>query len=249
MIAILLAAALAFQDDAAATEAIAAFDATLSKSKDPSARVAAVGQLEKVHHEKVVSRLGNLLTHEDKGLRVAAAHALGTFHEVPELRKSASRVLVSALSSGANQKEDEVRVAIFAALGTLQEESSATAIKSHFDDKDVPIAQAAVSAAGALKLKSMVEPLIELLKDCEKKLKPPDSGGSRTTKPVKTPKGGGGGADPAQDPEAQKRNRAQALHPTVLNALAGLTGQTNILSSDDWEKWWSKNRNSFDPSK
>jgi hypothetical protein len=34
-----------------------------------------------------------------------------------------------------------------------------------------------------------------------------------------------------------------------LNALAGLTGQTNILSSDDWEKWWSKNRNSFDPSK
>lgn len=251
---LLVLLALSFQDDAAATQAIADFDATLAKTKDPSARVAAVAHLEKVHHEKVVSRLGGLLSHDEKGMRIAGANALGTFHDAPELKKSASRALISALSAGSNMKEPEVQVAIFGALGKLQEESSGSAIKSHFDDKDVSVAQAAIGAAGSLKSKSMVEPLIEQLRDCEKKLKGPDNGGGgqRTTKTVKMPKGGGGGGaapDPNADPETQKRNRANALQPAILGALSTLTGQSNFTSSDDWEKWWSKNRNSFDPAK
>lgn len=247
---LILLALLAFpvQDDAAATEAIATFDATLAKSKDPSARVAAVSHLEKVHHEKVVGRLGNVITHEEKGMRIAGANALSSFHDTPELKKSASHALISALSAGANLKEPEVQVAVLGALGRLQEESSANTIKSHFDDKDVTVAQAALGAAGSLKSKSMVEPLIEVLRDCEKKLKPADGGGSRTTKPVKTPKGGPA-PDPAGDADAQKRNRASQMQPSALNALVALTGQSSLLSSDDWEKWWSKNRGSFDPSK
>lgn len=249
MLILLALLALPVQDDAAATEAIATFDSTLAKSKDPSARVAAVSHLEKVHHEKVVGRLGNVITHEEKGVRIAGANALSTFHDTPELKKSASHALISGLSAGANLKEVEVQVAIFGALGKLQEESSANTIKSHFDDKDVNVAQAAVGAAGSLKSKSMVEPLIEVLRDCEKKLKPADGGGSRTTKPVKMPKGGGGAADPAGDADAQKRNRASQMQPSALNALVALTGQSTLLTSDDWEKWWSKNRGSFDPSK
>jgi HEAT repeat protein len=170
-----------------------------------------------------------------------------SFKEVPELRKSAAHALSSGLSAGTNQKEPEVLVAIYAAIGHLGDESSATVLKSHFDEKDPQIAGAAISAAGSLKQKSMVEPLIEELRDCEKRAKAPDSSGS-SPKRVKNPKGGGGGGDPALDPETQKRQRAQNLLGTVQQALGTLTGQ-NFGSADDWEKWWGKNRNSFDPAK
>ncbi len=253
MLALLLAVCLAPQDDAAATEAITAFDSTLSKSKDSSARVSAVLTLAKTHHEKVVNRLGTLLTHEEKGLRIAAAQALATFKDSPDLKKPAAHAIGSAISSGSNQKESEVLVALFTALGHLQEESSASVLKSHYDDKDAQIAGAAVTASGALKAKSLVDPLIELLRDCEKKSQTTDTsgGGNPKARPVKSSsKGGGGGTgqEPPPDAEAQKRMRAQNLLPTVQSALQTLTGQT-FQASVEWEKWWAKNRASFTPSK
>ncbi len=244
---LLLACLFLPQDDAAVTEAITMFDSTMSKSKDSSARVAAVGNLAKIHHEKIVGRLGNVLSHDEKMLRVAAAQQLATFKDTPELTKSAAHALSSALSSGSNQKELEVQVALLTALGHLGEESSGTVLKSHFDDKEISTAQAAVIAAGDLKSKAMVEPLIEELRDCEKKSKMPESTGTGKSKPVKSPKGGGGG-DAAPDPEAQKRTRAANLLPTCLQALGTLTGQ-QLTTGDEYEKWWSKNRNSFNPSK
>jgi len=247
MLALLLVLSLSpQQDDAAATEAITAFDAVLAKSKDPSARVAAVGTLAKVHHERVVGRLGALLSHEEKGLRIAAAQAMTGFKDSPELRRSAAHALSSALSAGSNQKEPDVLVAIYGAIGHLGDESSVNVLKSHFDDKDAQIAGAAISAAGALKQKAMVEPLIEELRDCEKKAKSPDSSGT-SPKRVKSTKGSSG-PDPGLDPETQKRQRAQNLLGVVQQALSTLTAQSYV-SADEWEKWWGKNRNSFEPAK
>jgi hypothetical protein len=250
MIALMLVACLSLQDDAAATAAVAEFDAVLAKSKDPNARIAAAHELAKTPHEKVASRLGAVLSHDEKELRIAAAQTLAKFKEPAEVRKTAAHALAGALSAGANLKEPEVQAAIFAAIGHLQEESSANVLKSHFDDRDVQMAVAAVGAAGDLKAKQLVEPMIDQLRDCEKKLQSPDaSGGSSRAKPMKTAKGAGsGGGDPAADPEAQKRMRAQALQPALQGALAAITGQT-FAASTDWEKWWSKNRATFTPSK
>jgi HEAT repeat protein len=248
MLTLLLALCLTPQaTDAAATEAVTTFDAVLAKSKDLSARVAAVGPLSMVHHERVVGRLGALLSHDEKGLRIAAAQAMHAFKEAPELRKSAAHALSSGLSAGSNQKEPEVLVAILTAIGHLGDESSVSVLKSHFDDKDPQIAGAAITAAGALKQKSMVEPLIEELRDCEKKAKAGETAGG-TGKQVKTPKGGGGAANPSLDPETQKRQRAMNLLPTTQQALSVLTAQ-NFVTGDDWEKWWIKNRSSFEPAK
>ena len=249
MLALLLALSLAPQDDdAAATEAIATFDATFSKSKDASTRGSAISALSKTHHEKVVSRLAGLLTHEEKALRIDAAQALATFKEPDAARKSAAHALGSALGSGSNAKEIEVQVAIFTAIGHLEEESSGTLLKNHFDDRDTEIAQAAIAAAGALKSKAMVEPLIEELRDCEKKSKVPDAP-PPSGKATKTPKGGGGGGGGATpNPDEVKRQRAQQLLPAVQGALSTLTGQ-NLSASSDWEKWWSKNRATFSPTK
>ncbi|HVR83508.1 MAG TPA: hypothetical protein VMU54_04305, partial [Planctomycetota bacterium] len=208
MVALLLALFLAPQDDAAATEALTTFDSTFSKTKDVSARQAAISGLSKTHHEKVASRLGSLLTHDEKALRIAAAQVLATFNDTPELRRSASHTLTSALNAGSNLKEIEVQVAIFSAIGRLGDESSGTVLKSHFDDKDLQTAQAAIAAAGALKSKAMVEPLIEELRDCEKKSKVPDPPASGGKQPRITSKGGGGSGPTGPDPEAQKRERA-----------------------------------------
>jgi hypothetical protein len=253
MLSLLLALSLASQDDAAneaaATEAIATFDATFSKSKDASARGAAIVALSKTHHERVVSRLASLLTHEEKALRIEVSQVLATFKEPDAARKSAAHALGSAISAGSNQKEIEVQVALFAAIGRLQEESSATLLKSHFDDKDTEIAQAAIVASGALKSKTMVDPLIEELRDCEKKSKVPDPPPT-TGKPMRTPKGGGGGtAQPGQPtPEEAKRNRAMQLLPAGQGAVSTLTGQS-LTTSIEWEKWWNKNRGTFTPTK
>jgi HEAT repeat protein len=242
MVILLLVMALVQQDDAAATQAITTFDATFSKTKDSNARVAEVSTLAKTPHEKVANKLGTLLTNEDKAVRTAAAVGLGSFTSAaPEVKKSASKALISGLSAGANLREVEVRVAILTALGVLQEESSGTALKTHFDDKDAKIAGAAITAAGQLKTKTMVEPLIEQLKDSEKNAKlpapAPSTGGKKNF-----PKGGGGGA--TTDPEQAKHDRASALIPVAQAALGGLTGQSHA-NGDEWEKWWIKNKSTF----
>lgn len=252
MIALLFALLAAAQDDTAATEALNTFEAAFSKAKDPAGKAAAVSTLSGTHHEKVVSKLGSLLTHEDKAIRNAAIQGLAGYTKAPpELHKSAAHALTSALSAGVNVRDSDTEVAIFTAIGNLQEESSGSALKSHFEDKDVKIAGAAVSAAGALKSKAMVEPLIELLQECERATKSNNSSGSAPTgkkgPSPKVPKGGGSGGNQS-DPEAAKRDRANSLLGTVQSALQTLTGQ-NLSSGDEWQKWWSKNRGSFTPAK
>ena len=136
MILLAVILALAPQDEAAAKAALETYKTTTTKSKDPKVHADAVAELAKTPHEKVASMLGSLLTTDDKDVRIAAAAGLGTFTTPPELRGSAAKHLTQALTAGANLKFVDVRVAIFAALGALQEESSANAVKTHFDDKD-----------------------------------------------------------------------------------------------------------------
>jgi hypothetical protein len=250
MMTLLLAMALSLQDDAAANEALANFEANFTKAKDGASRAAVVEKLS-IPHEKVVSKLSGLLTNEAKEVRVAASHVLGGFTGAPdEFKKSASHALVSSLTAGVNNRDPEMMGILFAAIGGLQQESSAQAIKSHWEDREIKTACAAVSAAGALKCKSLIEPLIELLRENEKKANPPNnnSGGSSSGKTVKTPKtakgssSGGGSNQP--DPEQAKRERAGNLLSAAGSALTQLTGQQHP-TGDEWEKWWSKNRGTF----
>jgi len=243
MILLAIVLALAPQDEAAAKAALDTFKTSTAKSKDPKAHAEAVAELAKTPHESVAARLGSLLTTDDKDVRIAAAAGLGTFNKPPELRVSAAKHLTQALTAGANVRLVEVRVAIFAALGALQEESAANAVKAHFDDRDPKIAGAAVSAAGAMKCKSLVEPLIQVLRDCERTLKgdalplplPPTKGGKPPPPPT-----------PQKDTDKEKKDRANAVIGSAESALSTLT-QQNFKTSDEWERWWIKNRSTFTP--
>jgi hypothetical protein len=238
------------QDDAAAKAALEVYKAATTKSKDPKAHVDAVAELAKTPHESVAAKLGSLLSTEASEVRIAAATALSSFKTPPELKLSASKFLVQALTSGANTREIEVRIAILGAIGALQEETAANALKSHFDDKEPKIACAALAAAGALRSKILVEPLIGVVRESEKLA----SGGAL---PPPAPLPGKGGKTPGKPPppppnqkdtDKEKKDRAAMVNGAAESALAALTAQ-NLRTADEWEKWWSKNRSTFTPAK
>ena len=242
MVFLCLVLALAQQDEVATNQALAAFDSAFAKNKDSNARGEEIAKLAKFQHDRVVGRLGALLTNEDKAVRLSAAAGLATFTgAAPELKKSAAKAMLNSLTAGANSREVDVKVTILTAIGTLQEESSGTLLRSHFGDTEVKIAGAAVTAGGALKTKTMVEPLIDLLRGCERDAK----SGERTPPPTPrknfNPRNNGGAT---YDPEQQRRERAIALLPVIQAALQNLTGQSST-NGDEWEKWWIKNRGSF----
>jgi hypothetical protein len=248
MITLAFLLAMAAQDDAAAKAALETFKTSYGKSKDAKSHAAEVTELAKTLHESVAVRLASLLTTDDKEVRIAAAAGLGTFNKPAELKQSAAKLLGQAITAGSNAREVEVRVAIFAALGTLQEETSTNTVKSHFEDKDAKIACAAVSAAGGIRSKTLIDPLIQVMRECEKALKPvaapsppppppPTKGKPAPPKPPPPPA--------QKEPDKETKDRATAILGAAESALSNITRQEGLKTSDEWERWWIKNRSTF----
>jgi hypothetical protein len=249
----MMAQAQAGADEAAATEAIKTFEASFAKAKDVTAKIDLVMKLAEVKAEKVISKLQGLISHDDKALRMAVGQALATFVGCsPELKKSAGKALTGGLSAGANVKDSEVLASLLSSLGALQEETTSLTVRTYYENKDVKISGAAVAASGQIRSKTLIEPLIDLLKECEKITQPPPpppSGG-------KVGKGYGGSMKrPVQssnnqnDPEQQKHDRAQQLQPLCQSALQSITLKTDIPTGEKWVEWWNKNRATFTVSK
>src|SRR6185295_5488536 len=112
MIVLLMALAFAVQDDAAADEAIAAYDAAYLKTKEGE-RAALVRTLAQTKHEKVVPKLSAALAVKDKTIRLAAVQGLGGFAEAaPALRLSATKALVAGINLTINATDLEMKDAI-----------------------------------------------------------------------------------------------------------------------------------------
>jgi hypothetical protein len=245
MITLAFLLALGAQDEVAAKAALESFKTSYGKSKDPKSHAEAVLELAKTIHGSVAIKLSLLLTTDDKEVRIAAATGLGTFNKPADMKQTAAKYLGQALTAGANAREVEVRVAIFAALGTLQEETSCNTVKSHFEERDPKIACAAVSAAGGIRSKTLIEPLIQVLKECERDLKPvapppaPPPAKGKAPPPVFGP-------SPAQrEPDKDTKERANAVIGMAVSALNSITRQDGLKTGDDWERWWIKNRSTF----
>jgi hypothetical protein len=239
----MLCAMMALQDDTAANAALDTFTKAWSKEKTSDGRTNLVTELAKTQHAKVVAKLATLLSDSDKTVRIGAAAGLATFTSTPELKKAASSALCTGIHAGANLNDPDVKIAILVALGTLGDETSASKVKEFFDDKDNKIAIAAVTASGTIKSKILMDPLIQILKDCEqeqKKSQPaPAPAGGKGAKVMPT-KARPGPAGP--DPEQAKKDRANALIGPTQTALCMLSGQGSLKTSEQFETWWSKNR-------
>ena len=225
MITLILALSfLAGDDDATATVALDKFKADY-KVKEASGRATAVNELARTQNEKVWSRLGQLLMTDEKEVRIAAAKGLAA---VTENHKKPASLLAAALAP--NSKDPVVLAAILEALGKLKEVSSAPEVEKNFKSKQIPVAKAAIEAAGEIGSRGSVQPLIDTLKWLDSNAQDaPAYGGNGGGAPAV----GSGGT--ASDASAKERNTT--LSPIVIKTLATLT-KTSHSNLKEWEAWW-----------
>ena len=224
------------QDDKAVDEALDAFKNAM-KSTSEADRVTAVNELSKVPHAKTLPRLAALLNTEAPTVRIAAIKGIAGF---AALKQKAAQVIIAAL--GSNAKETTVLVALYEALGKLDEPSSLPAVHRGFEEKETAVAKAAIQAAGTMGSPGSIEPLIDLLRRLEK-IQKSAGGGVDVTAPVP---GGSGSVTVRSNEDAPKR--AAELIPLVNKALNEITRESNG-SSETWSAWWAKHKGTFKPVK
>lgn len=205
------------------------------KARDVSARAQAVTTLAATQHDKVYLKLGQLLTVDDKDVRIAAAKGLGGCSA--EKKTKPLNYLLAA--TGPNLKEPTVLAAILEALGKLKQDAALPEIEKHYRSKQLPVGQAAIQAAAELKSWRSVPGLINLLKwlDDAAQEAPSLDGNSNV------PGVGGGGV---QDAGAVERQRT--LGPLVNKTLQAITGK-GMTGRQAWEAWYRETGGRFKPEK
>jgi hypothetical protein len=117
-------------------------------------------------------------------------------------------------------------------MGALNDDMFVSEVTKSFKDDRVKVAKAALSAAGAMRRKELIDPMIELGKDIEKWIKNKQSGGYRD--------------DTGQqgDENAQK-GRLEDLQKHLVKCLAQITGE-KWATFKEWDIWWGRKRGSFE---
>ena len=195
-------------------------------SPDPKARAAAVDELSKTPDVKSFQRIALLLTGDVKEVRIAAAKGLSHFKDH---KKLVTPALTAALA--ANAKEIDVQVAIFEALGKLQDEAALPTIQQSFRGPQVKVAKAALGAAAAFRSKESLAALYDFLLELQKWEKTNKGGGFKD--------GEGGG-----DVSAQKA-RLQVVAQETIKAFQSITRE-KWASLREWEVWCRKRLPTFE---
>ena len=220
---------------ASPTEALEKFAAAY-KAKDASARASAVTELAKTPHEKVTAKLAALLVVDDLTVRIAAAKGLGA--AAGEYRQKASAALSRAF--GPNAGQPLVLAALVDALESIQTGLGLAVVKATLRSMDSATSRAAIEAAGQVRDKSFVSPLIDHARFLEAAAREAMNVGPNG----RTVTGGGlpGVGGTAGDPDAPKR--AKLLVPLIHKALASITRQ-EFKTVAEWQEWWRKNEADF----
>ena len=230
---LLTAALLLGQAPAAADAAKAADDAFEKFKKDfkgnEDDRIAAIKELGKTNHAKVISKLSPIMAAGTPKLKVAVGAALGEF---TKLKPQAAAALLSGIA--ANVAEKGVAWALMDALANLEEPSSVAGLSAYFDHKDHELALHAVSAAGKLGSLSAMDALIKTLEKAEKTLKGNSS--TYTANNYQTGTSTTYSADPGV------KARAEAMIKACQTALKALTQQQNLETASQWGQWWALNK-------
>jgi HEAT repeat protein len=246
MMTFLLALALLQQNDPpakepATKEALERFSKAYKAAKEPSDRAAAVTDLARTLDDKVIAKLGALLGVDDPTVRIAAAKGLSAAASA-EQKKKAINVLSRAFP--ANAGDPLVVVALVDSMETMQDGLGYAVLKANLRSPDPQTSKAAIEAAGQIRDKSFVAPLIDharLLEAASRETTNVGPNGRTVTGGGMIPGGGAVG-----DPDAPKR--ARLLVPLIHKALEAITKQ-NFKSMTEWAEWWKKNEADFKPAK
>jgi hypothetical protein len=214
---------------------------TAYKSKEVAERAAAVAELAKTEHEKVLAKLAQLLVVDDKTVRIAAAKGMGDLRQT-DLRKKAVGYLSKAVPP--NAAEVDVIVALIETLELIGPGVGLAVLHQHFLWPQIPVGEGAVIAAGKLKRKESVQPLITLLKLVQIASREAQNVGPGG----KTVTGGGlpGVSGGAVDPDAPKREKI--LTPLATRSLEQIT-KMSFKTWKEWETWWKEKGPDFEVPK
>ncbi|HZE97410.1 MAG TPA: HEAT repeat domain-containing protein, partial [Planctomycetota bacterium] len=198
-------------------------------------KLAAVEDLGKTHHPKTASRLGKVVeTSESSSVRQAAVKALGAFTDA---KKPAGAVLSNILPASAKDPGFFGHTCI--AIGELKEPVSANTLAKFFEDKDENMAKIAIEASGKAGCSVSIDPLIQTLGRGERAIRAAQNAAGGV---VTNPSGTNQFLAP---PEVRARDRAKALNPAINKALGEITKES-LATSDAWQAWWARNKDSFD---
>lgn len=213
-------------DDKEAEEALIKFKKGMA-NPSPAARAAAASDLARTPFEKAALALGNLLGNEAETVKIAAAEGLGNFKDH---KKIATPILLASLNG--NAKEPKVLEAIFKGLGKLDDDSALPTIHRYFDEKDAPIAMAAIQSAAEIRNVSSMDPLIALMRKYEKIEEQAKKGG------------GNGGINVPYAGQDPKDKLAKDVLPTIIKGLQKIANE-KWATPKEWEIWWNKNKATF----
>jgi len=219
----------ALANDKEAEEALARFKTSYASTSVLS-RAAAVSELARTQHEKILPRLAGMLGNEAKEVKAAAALGLGGYSD---FKKQALGILTGSIA--ANDKEPVVQAAIYEALGKLNDPAALPAIHRGIEDKDGKAAAAAILAAAAIKNATSVDLILKEYEEAERATKATGGGGASV--PGFSVPGGGGGADPA-------KARAKEVVKACTKAMQNISGE-KYTTCPEWKIWWSRRRATF----
>lgn len=216
-----------------AADALKKFDAAY-KSKDSAARAAAVAELSKVDHEKVIAKLEKLLVVDAKEVRLAAVKGLGVAREDRDRAKKATSALARSIVPNAIF-DAAVVAATVEALEAIQETLGLSVLHQHFAHPTPAVAKGAVDAAAILRKKESVPLLIQLARLLEAAAREALNVGPGGSRPVT----GGGIPGTGGVPDAEAPKREKVVKPAVLIALERITGKS-FKTVREWDEWWKK---------
>ncbi len=229
------------QDVAAAVEKFHA----IYKDAGPDEKVAAIRELAHCKHSLVLEALSPLLTEGAVETRIVTARELGAFGGV----SGTSRKLVEAFNRRCNQqsKADGVRITILRSLGELRAVEATDLVNRHIEDRQEWIAKAAIDAAGRLRQKSSIEPLLKEYGWVESKRGNQELGVdplegavvTSSTDPIDVIRG----HSPKPKEEKPKTCR-ELLRPAIEAALTSIT-RRDLAGLQTWGEWWTRNQAHF----
>jgi hypothetical protein len=228
-------------EEAALQDALRKFSDDFARGPGNDERIAAIRTLCQFKSERVVKTLSPSLTKGTLQVRMAVAHELGAFPGIPVASEALVGALRSYESSGKNT--DGIRIHALRSLGQLRSKDSAAEVDKLILDKSHWVQKAAIDAAGLIRVKCSIEPLIRALR----RIEGPDGNGQIAVNPLldEMPPVSLAGIVKQQIVEqARPKSERDVLAEPILTSLKSIT-RANFGTAKDWEGWWSKNKPTF----
>lgn len=239
--AVVLALPLCAQEDAALKQAVRKFQDDFYRSgAKTDEKIAAVVELARFRSPSIVKHLSPLLIRDSLQVRIVVARELARFQGVD----GADDALLGALRARANlaPKMAQVRIMALRGLGDLKARAAAADVDRLVEDKEIWVAKAAVDAAGKMRVRTSVQPLLAALR----RIEGPSGTNALPVNPLE-----------AEFPEVTVQNilkeevlqskpktERELLREPILAALKSITLQA-FATAKEADAWWAKNKATF----